>query len=230
MIKYYDDKAAQTLGAIERLHKDGINKISVLLRHAERNYTKDSNLEAFMSLTEKGKTLAFDFGRRLPEALLPEFSASFIGRCIETAYLIDKGYTSRYGNLLVHPVTDEMLSPFYVRDVEAVVERLKEIGDHAFLKRWFSNQEDTDVIDNPQQTANRLCNAMTGFLDQLQDNEIRLCVSHDWNIYPLKEFKLNQPLERTGDVGYMEGVLFFKDQGRTCIMGIDSDPIPLDTV
>lgn len=220
--------AGQTLQTIERLHKDGIKKISVLLRHAERNYTEDANLEAFMSLTENGKSLAFDFGRQLPETLVPHLSASFIGRCIETAYVIDKGYTSRYGSCQPHPVTDAMFSPFYVKDVDAVVAHLEDISNRDFLKMWFNNQLDTTVIDDPMQTADQLCSVMTGLLDQLQDNEIRLCVSHDWNIYPIKEFKLNQPLESTGDVGYMEGVIFFKDQSRTCIMGINSDPIPLD--
>lgn len=227
MIKHYEAKADQTLDMIHRLHQNGIKKISIILRHSERFYSDNPDHEAFMNLTDKGKDLAFHFGGRLPATLVPHLRSSFIGRCIETAYLIDKGFTATHGLPVEHTRTTDLLSPFYVRDVDKVINHLDAIGDEAFLRKWFDNKIDTDIIDNPIKTADKLCQILIAQLDKSQDNQITIGVTHDWNIYPIREFKLNQPLETTDKVGYMEGVLCFRKQKRIFIQGIQSDPVPL---
>ena len=52
-------------------------------------------------------------------------------------------------------------------------------------------------------------------LAEVSDNQIAVCVSHDWNVYPIREFKLGLTHEDAGDVGYLDGVVFFEEKGRT---------------
>ncbi len=227
MTRIYENKAAQTLSAIHRLRKDGITKISVLMRHSERSFTDNPDLEPFMALTDNGRQMAFNFGQELPISFTPVLFASYIGRCIETAYLIDKGFTREHGPSLSHTKTHENFAPFYIKDIEKVISLLEKTGNDLFLKKWFDKKFDKSVIEDPVKTADQICRIMITQLDRLQGNQLALCVSHDWNIFPIKEFKLNQPLETSGDVGYLESVLFFKNNSQYHAMGTDMQPVRL---
>ena len=227
MTRYYENMSGRTLAAIHRLHDNGVNKISVILRHSERFFTDNPNLEPFMKLTDIGKDLAFTFGKELPPALVPRLHSSYIGRCIETAYLVDKGFTAAHGHMPAHPEIMDMLSPYYIRDIDTALALLKDWGDPRFIRKWFNKEIDTAVIDDPERTADRLCRTMTDCLDRLPDAGIAVCISHDWNLYPIKEFKLDLPRETAGDVGYMEGILFFKQSGRMFLQGNGTDAVPL---
>jgi len=227
MTRTYENKADQTLSAIRRLRKDGIHKISVLLRHSERSFTDNPDLEPFMALTDNGRQMAFDFGQELPISFTPVLFASYIGRCIETAHLIDKGFTREHGLSLAHTKPHEDFAPFYIKDIDKVISLLEKTGNDLFLRQWFDNKIDKNVIEDPEKTADQLCRIMIAHLDKLTDNQVALCVSHDWNIFPIKEFKLNQPLEIAGDVGYLESVLFFKNNNQYHAMGTDMQPVRL---
>lgn len=228
MTRQYKNMGGRTLDAIRRLHRQGIRKISVILRHSERSFSDDPDLEPFMSLTDPGKQMAFDFGKNLVPSLVPALYASYMGRCIETAYLVDKGFTTLQGPPLPHTGILDELSPFYLKDIDRVIEGLRELGDHCFLRKWFDREIDTGIMEDPVLTADTLCRIMTTRLNSLDHGQVAICVSHDWNIYPIKEFKLNLPHESAGDVGYLEGVLFFKDKGDYFVMGIDQSPVLLD--
>lgn len=227
MTRQYKARATQTLDAIHQLHQDGVNKISIILRHSERLFTEDPNLEPFMPLTPAGRDLAFNFGKALPPPLVPVLFSSYIGRCIETAYLIDKGFTHQHDIQTGHPQTCDEFAPFYIKDVNRVIALLNDYKERDFIKRWFNSRFDAGIIDDPAKTADKLCLVMAERLNQLQDSQIAVCVSHDWNLYPLKEFKLNQPLENSEDVGYLEGVLFFSLKGRLHISGIKPGESPI---
>ncbi len=225
MTRKYENKAKQTLEVINRLNEDGIKKISVLLRHSERFYSQDSNLEPFMGLTLPGKTLAFNFGAALPNHLKPKLYTSFIGRCIETAYLIDKGNTNQHHHQLSHTQIQKKLSPFYINNIEKVIAHVEKHGNPQFLRDWFDKRIDETIIDNPVLTADRLCELMIKHLDTQKTDQITLCVSHDWKIYAIKEFKLGLAHETCGDVGYLEGIKIKKKNGQYYLMGIESEPM-----
>jgi len=64
-------------------------------------------------------------------------------------------------------------------------------------------------------------------IKNLKENQIAICVSHDWNIYPLKEFKLDLKLEVAGEVGYLDGLVFFEKENQYYITNFQTDPILL---
>lgn len=224
MNRKHEVKSRQTLETIHGLLEAGIQKISVILRHSDRFFSKDPRMEPFMGLTQEGKSFALDLGKSLAEKPIPRLFSSMFGRCIETAYLIDKGYTRRYKISLDHTITHEMLAPFYIKDIKQALHMVEDQGSERFIRRWFDREIDQDIMENPETTATLLSRFMTDQLDQLKDNEIALCVSHDWNIFPLKEFKLGLAHGTNGDVGYLDGVVFYEDQGRHFVTSSQAGP------
>ena len=227
MERKYELKSRQTLDAIHGLLDRGIRRMSVILRHSDRFYHEDARMEPFMGLTDPGKSYALDMGRELPGTLEPKLFSSHFGRCIETAYLIDKGYTSVHARTLPHNATKDVLAPFYIKDIERALGRMTRTGSQQFIRDWFDKAIDEDIMENPEVTAETLTGFMKENLSGLRDGQVALCVSHDWNIFPIREFKLNLPHEGAGDVGYLDGVVFFQEKNQTFALACGNDPVPL---
>jgi broad specificity phosphatase PhoE len=227
MTHKYDVNSQQTIDTINRLLDAGIKKISVLIRHSERFFSEEAQMEPFMELTDKGKQFAVDFGTTLPCPPLPKLYSSFLGRCIETAYLIDKGFTKNNQQALEHNCIHEMLTPFYVKDIERVVHQMQQQGNTLFLRNWFDNRIDETIMEHPERTSDRLSEFMIEQIKNLGKNQIAICVSHDWNIYPLKEFKLGLKHETAGDVGYLDGIVFFEQENHYYITNYQTPPVLL---
>jgi broad specificity phosphatase PhoE len=227
MNRKYPVRSDQTLTVIQQLLNQNITKIVAIIRHSARFYGTTPGSEPFMGLTPDGMEYALEMGQNLPAAPLPRLYSSPFGRCIETAYLIDKGFTRRHGILLPHNQPRELLAPFYIKDIKKALNLLKEQGTHTYIRNWFSNRLDETVMENPKKTCDSLTRFMLDCLQDLADNEVAICVSHDWNIFPLKEFALGLPHEDAGDVGYLDGVVFFENNGQAFMTSYQTDPQPV---
>jgi len=224
MTQRYELKTIQTIQTINQLLDSGTNKISVLLRHSARYFSDDARLEPFMGLTDTGKQFAMDFGALLPPKLSLKLSSSFMGRCIETSYLIDKGFTKK-NNLFLEPnCIHETLSPFYIKDIERTIQQIETEGNDTFLRNWFDHCIDDDIIEHPEKTATLLTQFMIEQIKPLKENQIAVCVSHDWNLFPVKEFKLGLKHEEYGNVGYLEGIVFFEKENHYYITNHQAAP------
>lgn len=217
----------ETLDTIAKLLDNGAEKISVIMRHSDRFFHKDSAMEPFMGLTEKGKDAAMELGTRLPATPRPRLFSSPFGRCIETAYLIDKGYIKANGIFNGHNAQAVELSPFYIKDMHKAVDMVIEAGNPVFLRQWFDREVSEDVMLDPEDAANTITEFMANQIKEIEPGEIAVNVSHDWNLFPLKEFKLGLPHEKFGTVGYLEGVAVFEKQGKNYITGYQQSPVPL---
>jgi broad specificity phosphatase PhoE len=220
-------RSQETLALIRKLVDEGARRLCVILRHSARHFPTDPALEPFMGLTEAGKDYAMDLGAALPLEPGPVFFSSPFGRCIETACIMDKGYIKAHGRFNGHNTLSRELSPFYVKDIEKAVVMASKTGSRTFLRQWFDRQIPPDVIEDPEAAAETIAGFMTGLLGSLEEGRIALCVSHDWNIYPLKEFKLGLPHEEAGSVGFLEAVAVFEHRGRPHITHHQKGPVPL---
>ena len=225
-IRYYDLKSQQTLETIQTLLERGIDRMSVIVRHSDRHYHKDPRMEPFMGLTDTGKSYALDMGKAFP-AIPPRLFASHFGRCIETAYLIDKGYTVTHGRYPDPVETCDLLAPFYIQDIEKAMVLMMTMGSRTFIRSWFNRDLDPGIMEDPEITTDRLCAFMTDRLDGLLGPGIAVCVSHDWNIFPIREFRLGLTHEDAGDVGYLDGVVFYRENGQVFAQTHQSGPTPV---
>ncbi|WDP93081.1 MAG: histidine phosphatase family protein [Desulfobacter sp.] len=227
MKRKYEVKSQDTIDTITGLLDRGIDRMSVILRHSDRFYHKDFRMEPFMGLTEAGKSYALELGKGLPSTVMPRLYSSHFGRCIETAYLIDKGYTMVNGSTLPHNQTCDLLTPFYIKDIEKALGRMEASGTTAFIRDWFDKAIDKTIMEDPEHTSDAITDFMAGCLSELAAGEVAVCVSHDWNIFPIKEFKLGLPHEGAGDIGYLDGVVFYKENGQTWAVTHQTGPVAL---
>ena len=217
----------ETLDLITRLKSSGIDRMALILRHSHRHFGQDSAKEPFLGLTKAGKAHAFELGTWLPASLRPCFFSSVFGRCIETAYLMDKGYAHAHGTALDHNVLAFPLAPFYVKDMPKSLELLSRLKTPAFLRAWFNNEIDESIMENPHQTTRIITDFLKERLTRLNTGEIAICISHDWSLFPLKEFKLNQPHETWGTIGFMEAVAVYEKNDRSFMAGCQGEPVQL---
>jgi hypothetical protein len=217
----------ETAALIRRLNEDGIDKMSLILRHSKRDYHKDVHMEPFMCLTDEGRDLAFNLGTGLPENLSLKLFSSHIGRCIETAYLIDKGFVKKTGGYTEHNRVAKPAAPFYVRDIGKIVDIVRKTDVSVFIRQWIDGGIPEDILMNAKEAADRMVRFLAGGLWDSHPNTLHVSVSHDWNLYLLKEFGLGLPHEAYGKIAYLEGVVLFEKGGETYIANHQKDPTPI---
>ncbi|MBT3311613.1 MAG: hypothetical protein HN737_04725 [Desulfobacterales bacterium] len=206
-----------TTNTIKELLNQGINRISVIIRHSARNYDKENpEREAFMTLTENGKNLSYKFGSSIPNGIVMNLYSSSVGRCIETAYLIDKGYVAAGGKTISN-VIDSTLSPFYVRSAQELFKLIGKPGDTDFISRWFSGEISTELIDNPEDAAKKIVKSLAEKTKKSIDDNINVCISHDWNLFLVKEYFLKQRYKDHRKVEYLEGVIVYEKDDKLFI-------------
>lgn len=223
-----DTGISPTNALIRNLNRRGIDRISLAIRHSARHYDKDVKMEPFMCLTPKGRNMASDMGAALPENFTLEFSSSYIGRCIETAYLIDKGFVEKTGGVTRNNRIAEPMTPFYVRDIKKTVNCLMEQDVFTFIRRWMNGDYGDDMLMHARTAAETMMRFMIGGLGEIEHNTLQICVTHDWNLYLLKEYGLGLSHEDKGKVDYLEGVAVYEQNGRFFMVNHQSDPVPLD--
>ena len=216
-----------TLSLIRELNNRGISRMSVAMRHSARHYDEDVTMEPFMCLTGKGRSMAMAMGEGLPENATLQFFSSYIGRCIETAYLIDKGFVGKAGGVTVDNRVAMDMSPFYVKNMKKTVEMLLDVGTPAFMRHWMDGAIDDSLLMHAGKSAERMLKFMAGSVAEAERNTLLISVTHDWNIYLLKEYALDLHHETYGPIEFLEGVVVFEDGGKFYAMNHQKGPVPL---
>ena len=224
----YPMRIQETLNTITNLIDKGHDKMAVIMRHSDRHFHENAAMEPFMGLTENGKDVAMELGTKLPVIPHPHFYSSHFGRCIETSFLIDKGYAKQHGLFNSHNQMAIPLSPFYIKDIEKAIALVEKTGSPNFLRSWFNHEISTDIMEDPQNAAEIMTDFLKSLLQENDAPKISVCVSHDWNLFPLKEYKLGLTHEEHGSVGFLESVVVFEDQGEIMITNHQTDPRSLN--
>ncbi|MEA1967293.1 MAG: histidine phosphatase family protein [Thermodesulfobacteriota bacterium] len=214
----------ETLNTITELIDDGIKKISVIMRHSARFFPEEPAMEPFMGLTERGKDFSLKLGEELPLTPYPQFFSSHFGRCIETSAIIDKGYSKTHNRFNDHNQLCRELSPFYIKDIKQAVTMVQKIKAKIFIRKWFNREISSDIMLDPEEAADIIAKFMVTRLNALNDGEIAICLSHDWNLFPLKEYKLGLKHEECGVVGFLESVIIFEKNGKHYITNYQKEP------
>ena len=227
MIPKYEMESMTTIEKMEKIITAEPDRISLIIRHSERHFSENARMEPFMGLTENGKEESMKFGSSLGQNPRPKLFSSHSGRCIETAYLIDKGYFQKYGKVNNNVMLNSDLTPFYVKNTEKALSMVSEVGSKIFLRSWFNKEISEDIMLNPEETAHKIVQFMKQELKQLDRNEIGIFVSHDWNIYPVKEYFFGLKHEKDGAVGYLDSVFLFEKDNNFYLTSHQKDPIML---
>ncbi|WP_300672153.1 histidine phosphatase family protein [Desulfoluna sp.] len=214
-----------TAKVVQRLQEEGVTNLVLLMRHSARHYSGDPRLEPFMGLTDTGKQASIAFGRSLGADLPVTPCSSYIGRCIETAYLLQRGSgcsEERLNSL------EEALSPFYVKDFQRTLELALKYELSGFIRRWLDGDFPEEVIAPASEAASVMLRFAQGHLDG-DSPGLTVAVTHDWNLFAIKELALKLPHETWGKVAYLEGVLLFRKGGRLMAVNHQREPVAVDS-
>lgn len=224
MIKTANGIGQDALRLIGDLRDHGISNIAVLIRHSARVYDdKDPLREPFMELTDEGKELSYEFGRHLPTDSLVRFFSSPVCRCVETAYQMEKGNISKGGMTETNKIR-RALNAYYLNDLLAVMKRIDEIGSVAFFREWFNYKIPLSDMADPEESGQILLKYFVDSLSGMQNGHLDIHVTHDWNLYLLKEYYLNLTLEDVGKAEYLEGVILYQEGGEFYITNHQTEP------
>ncbi|MCG8337825.1 MAG: histidine phosphatase family protein [Proteobacteria bacterium] len=215
-----------TRDLIKSLADRGINRMSVMMRHSARHYNwEQPREEPFLLLTEEGKEYSYNLGKSLVPGFTIKFYSSVVGRCIETAYLIDKGYVSQ-GGKTDHNMMEPYLSPSYVKKPFELIKVLQETSPN-FIRQWFDGEISAEIIDPPRGAAQDIIGMLESKLEYLPENHINMGISHDWNLYLVKEYIMGLRHEDVGRVAYLEGLIVYQEQGKTFVVNHQSEPVEI---
>jgi hypothetical protein len=198
---------------VNRLFKQGIQKMSVLLRHGDRHYDP-ANLrnEPFLPLTEHGKQQSYEFGLQLPSEPYYHFFSSPVIRCVETAYQIEKGCIKRGAKTQVNIIIPN-LGPFFVKDRSAVLSHCVVEGPEVFFQSWLRGQISEKIMLPPKLAIRQQLPQIMARLAEQDHLNLNLYVTHDVNLYLIREFCLGQVIEEVGRIDPLEGLVFFEQDG-----------------
>ncbi len=175
-------------------------KLSLMIRHGDRDKIPHGSFGNEVMLNEKGKLNSLKFGESIKQLNVNKILSSPVGRCVQTAEYIRKGYgrnieiieTSALGNPGLH-----ICDPIVAEDF--------------FLKSGFDEvyERFTREIDIPG-IANRfdLNSNMTNFITKESDkNGITIFITHDM-IIAMYHYSLNKTIYTKQDwVNYLAGLI-----------------------
>lgn len=190
---------------------DSGTRAALLVRHAERGPVTDLARHHEVLLTPAGIEAATASGAQLLACAAhgrPVFAHSPVERCGQTA----RGLHAGAGVGDVVGVVDDLGSS-YLRDPARVAQAYLE-GGRDFVRAWFDGRVDDRIIAPCDAVARLQIDAMTSLLQQ---HDIVVAVSHDWNIAALREHALGARFEDVGWPEFLDGVVVTADGDVRCL-------------
>jgi len=215
-----DDFGDATVRLVESALAAGARHIALLMRHSAREFAPGRH-DLENPLTDEGRTLALRMGNALPKQLLVRGYASPAERCLETAALILGGHEAGGGRVARHrPV--EGLGVFYVLDQMRMFRAMQAAqGQIAFLERWFHGAVPADVMVPADVAARLVARVVVEKLTQpIEVPQLDVCVSHDMTLYLVRDRLLGRA-PGSGEVRFLDGLVFYADAGGTWLASAD---------
>jgi len=153
-------------------HYNEANKLSLLIRHGDRDSIPNGSFGNEVLLNEKGKQNSIEFGKGLIDLKVNKILTSPVSRCIQTAEHIVKGYGK---NIDIIETTALGAPGLHINDEKIAGEFFLKYGFDEMYRR-FLNGESIPGIPS----ANEINQSINNFIDTNTDsNGITIFVSHD---------------------------------------------------
>lgn len=168
-------------------------RIMIFLRHSHREVIQDHSTQFSTGLTDIGKRMSFEMGRRLPVHSPIRIFYSFIPRSSQTAEEIANGLRENGGKVVEYESIAILVMPEF--NDEAVWENLQPDGKNVteFVNRW-ADGEFGDMIESFGDYRSRLIETTLGRLMKEDEPTVHIHVSHDLGLMALKRILLQRPI------------------------------------
>jgi broad specificity phosphatase PhoE len=199
------------------VHRRQGRRAGLVVRHAERHPIVDLRTHHALLLTERGHAMARDGGAALASRLSTTSSTapvrlraahSPVERCAETARGLVQGARDT-GIDAVVVGSDVVLGDPFLRDRRRALEHANEL-QHGFLRAWFDGRVDATVLQPARDAVADQLAAWARHIDDGDDGDVAVLVSHDWNIALVREHVLGVAHETTWP-HFLDGVVVVLD-------------------
>lgn len=211
------DYGKPTLDLLAEILKEGVDHVALLMRHSAREYNRDIP-ELDNMLIDEGRDLARAMGRALPKGLTLRGYHSPVQRCVETTELILEGHLSE-GGKVTRSRRIEALGHFFILDWAKLGKAVQAAADFSDIyELWFSGRLDPDIMIPSALMAQITAHVAVEKLKRpVSKPQVDLLVSHDMNLYPLREHLLGQSIAEVGPVNYLDALAFYIKDGDLMI-------------
>ena len=181
------------------------SSVLLFLRHSHREQIDDVETMVTGELTEIGKNLSTELGRRLPADRPYRVFTSIVPRSFQTAEAIVEGMTENGGTVSDIEALSVLMGP-HVSEKEVWTnlhpdgENVTEFVNHWAEGRFGERMEPFDAY------IPRLLRDTFGRLDYPEDTEIHLHITHDLAMMCMKRAIFERPLEPADREPYLGGL------------------------
>ena len=172
---------------------DSNKSIMLILRHSHRETLRDHSQMGSAGLTELGKQMSVEVGRRIPSGRPMELFTSFVPRAYETAEGISEGYSEIGGevidiNLLPSLVSPQILNPEIWGKLHPDGKNITE-----YVNQWV-NGEFEGFIEPFEEFQTKLMGDTVKRLTEAKEKTIYVCTTHDFTLMSAKRMFLGRNL------------------------------------
>lgn len=189
--------------------------LMLFLRHSHRDEIPDHSVQFSTGLTEIGKRMSYEMGKKLPTSRPIRIFFSFVPRCYDTAEALAKGLRENGANIVEFEAIPILVMPEF--DDEAVWDNLQPDGMNVtqFVNSW-ADGEFGNMIESFESYRGRLLEATIERLRSEKESVMHIHVTHDLALMSIKRILLQRTIGNQDREPY---------QGGICI-SINRDGVP----
>ena len=196
-----------------------------LVRHSHRETLKDYDAMTYGGLTELGKNMSFELGKRIPRKGKMHIYTSFVPRAAETAESIAEGFTQQGGEVIDIDPLPSLASP-QVNEVEFWMNLHPDGGNITDLVNNWVNGNYGEQIEPFDDYRNRLLGDTVKRLISQEENIMHVHTTHDFALMSAKRMLLDRPLVTQDREPYLGGLCVTVSDSEV-LLYVDGKTVPI---
>ncbi|MGY5874392.1 MAG: histidine phosphatase family protein [Candidatus Thorarchaeota archaeon] len=203
------------------------SSVMLLIRHSHRNPIIDHTTQLSTELTDLGKRMSFEMGKRLPVHRPAHFFFSFVSRCYQTAEEMSKGLQEVGGSVIDLDVLPVLATPEIYDD--AVWGNLQPDGKNIteYVNNWADGKFG-DMIEEFDTYRERLLDDTVYRRQNANESVMHIHITHDLALMATKRIILARPLEFEDREGFLGCIGIVNDRDRGLVLSVSGEEIILD--
>lgn len=225
-LEEWTDSVKRVLDWVDTVNSE--QPLMLIFRHSHREVMHTHEAVMEQGLTELGKKMSIELGKRIPAVRDAEIYYSFILRCYETAEGISNGFESVGGNVRIMDPERTLMGPNTI-DSE-VWKELSPDGQNVtdFVNRW-SDGEFENRLESFNEFGGALIKHTLKRLLATEDNSVHIHVTHDLSQMCTLRILFDRPLVEKDREPFLGGVGATIEDGRP-ILFVKGEFYPIDGI
>ena len=204
---------------------DPTQPVLLLLRHSHRDTLNDHTEMLGAGLTNLGKEVSVEMGKKLPTSRKAHFFFSIVPRCYETAEALAQGFSEIGGEIIDMDPLPTLVRPEYTD--QDVWKNLHPNGENVtdFVNRWADGE--FEGIEKFNDFTKRLMDETLRKLIASQEPVMHVHVTHDLSLMAAKRMLFERPLVWQDREPFLGGLGMTLKENNP-ILFVDGEEIEID--